>query len=888
MVYARDDINFEEYQDIISIHTKNIEKTAILVKNTKRFILVNLYRPPNSNFNESLVEISLILEKAILSGLPFIVVGDFNIDISIDNYITRKYTDKLQELQCLQIVKQATRISSHKKSIIDHCICNPEFIMEAHVLDFEIADHQPLLINWNQKSDKDSFKTDKYSKINYKKLKENIGVLKLELENLDCNSAFKILHEKITSAVEACRYQVSRKNTPKKPFISEFTVKKGRNVEMLRKKFLRHNTTYNEFRYRSAKREHQSLVRREKDSYYKNKLDNAKGDSGKVWKVINSLLCRDTDKKSSIKRKEVIEHNGTLYKTNNEICNVFNYYYRNIALEIAKQLDSPMHHFDYYLKQSNQPTEQFVMSEVTESDVKKVISSLSNKTSTGPDGLSNKILKSILPNISKELTLCINKSFNENIFPTVLKKTKISPLYKKNDRTKCVNYRPIAQLSPLSKLLEQIAMTQVTEFFDRQNIITSRQFGFREKHSTTHLLLSVKNFIETRQKREHIVLISLDLQKAFDCVNTDKILQSKILYYTKSASFTKWIDSFYTNRTQFTTWEGATSNTIKNHNISIVQGSCMGPRLFNCYINDLPDCTNRLFSILFADDSNFILSHSDPEILEEIVNNQLSIVKDYFDSNELSISIPKTTYLYFCPKNRKRKKLNIRIGNNELKENEEIVFLGITIDNRLSFQGHFEKVYEKAKKGLNGLIIARNRLNLKSKQTIYFSLIHSHFTYGALIWLSSLKMKQINALKSIQKKAIRAIHGLKYNAHTSSFFKESKITKIENLFEKESLVLTYKYLNWCLPKETMKLFDDSLQKGPIQTRSTSKSNLVINKNLTKGNLMFNIIENWNRCAMSLKEVKKIKDFKMKILEKQNEVEVCQKKNCYVCSSNQHD
>lgn len=98
-------------------------------------------------------------------------------------------------------------------------------------------------------------------------------------------------------------------------------------------------------------------------------------------------------------------------------------------------------------------------------------------------------------------------------------------------------------------------------------------------------------------------------------------------------------------------------------------------------------------------------------------------------------------------------------------------------------------------------------------------------------------------------------------------------------------MLTYKYLNWCLPKETIKLFDDSLQKGPIQTRSTSKSNLIINKNLTKGNLMFDTIENWNRCAMSLREVKKIKDFKMKILEKQNEVEVCQKMDCYVCSSN---
>ena len=97
--------------------------------------------------------------------------------------------------------------------------------------------------------------------------------------------------------------------------------------------------------------------------------------------------------------------------------------------------------------------------------------------------------------------------------------------------------------------------------------------------------------------------------------------------------------------------------------------------------------------------------------------------------------------------------------------------------------------------------------------------------------------------------------------------------------------MTYKYLNLSLPEETIKLFDDSLQKGPIQTRSTSKSNLIIKRNLTKGNLTYDIISNWNGCAMSLREVKKIKDFKMKILEKQNEVEVCHRKDCYVCSSN---
>ena len=102
----------------------------------------------------------------------------------------------------------------------------------------------------------------------------------------------------------------------------------------------------------------------------------------------------------------------------------------------------------------------------------------------------------------------------------------------------------------------------------------------------------------------------------------------------------------------------------------------------------------------------------------------------------LTLLFAKTTYLYLCPKNQKREKLNIKLGEVELYESAQIKFLGIEIDNRLSFKGHFEKVYEKVKKGLNGLILTKNKLNLQSKLNIYHSLIHSHFNYGAIIWAS--------------------------------------------------------------------------------------------------------------------------------------------------------
>ena len=121
---------------------------------------------------------------------------------------------------------------------------------------------------------------------------------------------------------------------------------------MLRKKFLRINTSFNEYRYKASKREHQRLVRRDKNSYYKNKLDQSKGDSGKIWRLINEILCRDTDKRGTIKRKDTIEYNGKIHNTSKEISNCFNEYYCNIGIKIAKDLKKTCLYFWSLFEQS--------------------------------------------------------------------------------------------------------------------------------------------------------------------------------------------------------------------------------------------------------------------------------------------------------------------------------------------------------------------------------------------------------------------------------------------------------------------------------------------------------------------------------------------------------
>ena len=321
---------------------------------------------------------------------------------------------------------------------------------------------------------------------------------------------------------------------------------------------------------------------------------------------------------------------------------------------MSKQLPEPINNSDYYLKKSKQPLDEITINEITETELHRLVLKLPNKLSLGPDGLSNKMLKAIIktPLVLKNLTKCINKSIQESIFPNCLKTAEITPIFKSGDKTVASNYRPIAQLSPISKIYECSVMNQQ---FERENVIASTQFGFRESHSTWQPLLLTKTYIEKEIKaKNHVILISCDLAKAFDTCKTDGLLQNKVKYYCKGKKPSSWINSYYEHRKQYTGWNSEKSSVKENFPISIVQGSSLGPRMFNVYLNDIVSCS-KFFKVMFADDTNFLLSMKNCKELETVANEELQIINDYFISNGLTISVKKH-HIYTLVQKVKRKK----------------------------------------------------------------------------------------------------------------------------------------------------------------------------------------------------------------------------------------
>ena len=112
--YIRQDINYQECKEINTIVTISIEKVAVITENSKKCIVIDIYRPPKPNYAESQIELEKILEAATKTGIPFTLIGDLNVDLLMDNYIARKYIDLLQTYNCIQTVIHPTTISAYK------------------------------------------------------------------------------------------------------------------------------------------------------------------------------------------------------------------------------------------------------------------------------------------------------------------------------------------------------------------------------------------------------------------------------------------------------------------------------------------------------------------------------------------------------------------------------------------------------------------------------------------------------------------------------------------------------------------------------------------------------------------------------------------------------
>ena len=436
------------------------------------------------------------------------------------------------------------------------------------------------------------------------------------------------------------------------------------------------------------------------------------------------------------------------------------------------------------------------------------------KMSSGPDKISSRLLKDIFPIIAVPLRHVFNLSLQTGYIPVEFKIAKVVPIFKSGDVHSFTNYRPISLLSSLSKVLEKVVARQVVRYLNANKILYGHQYGFRSGHSTTFPVIHFLNNIymaSNSSEPEYSIGIFLDLKKAFDTVD-HKILLCKMKHYGFRGTAYNWFHSYLTGRKQYVCINGVDSEK-RNLTCGIPQGSVLGPLLFILYINDLHRATSFL-TYLFADDTSFQMSSPSLNNLILMSNAELEKVAKWFASNKLTVSIPKSKYMIFTPRNNMNittEGLQIEIGNQPIERigfdmpDKYFKFLGHFLDDKLSWEFHIRNIQGKISAGNFALARVKNTLPTSIKIMLYNSLIKSHLEYGILAW-GGVSQGKLNRLLNIQKKAIRNVSGKSKLAHCDPLFHAHKVLKVQDIYRYSCAIFMYKYKGNMLPESFNNMF----------------------------------------------------------------------------------
>ena len=386
------------------------------------------------------------------------------------------------------------------------------------------------------------------------------------------------------------------------------------------------------------------------------------------------------------------------------------------------------------------------------------------------------------------LNICIAEGY----FPEELKTGCITPIYKNGPKNDVKNYRPVCSLSPFSKILERIIYNRMIEFIDQNKILSLNQFSFRKGFSTESAIIQFINNIHDGLHHKHnTVAIFMDLSKAFDVLDHN-ILYTKLEHYGFRGKILELLKSFISNRKYFVSVNGSTSET-KTVNIGVPQGSTLGPLLFLLYVNDMSNSSSILNFTQFADDTT--ITHSGPnlELLTKEIEQELSKVLDWLLANKLIINLTKTHSMLFTNK-RVDRKIIIKANNTNLEQKTECKFLGVIVDDGITWKSHINHISSKITKTLAILRLLKYTFPKHISKTLYMSLIQPYLNHCNTIWGATDKTI-IEPLFRLQKKAIRLVNRAHYLEHTKPIFVSMKILTVYQLHDLNCLAFIYKCLN---------------------------------------------------------------------------------------------
>lgn len=795
-IWSREDVavsslDLSDYND-----EKNIEICGLKFNTSCGGIyLFVCYRSPSGDVEKFTSSLERVLHDFFSTTYTIILAGDFNFNFASNSRQVQLLRDVLFSFNLQEYIYIPTRVQSTSATVIDNIFSNPTSIGSVCVMDNTISDHRalfaslPVLMSLGNTSEYVYYKRD-YNEPNVTKFARMLDNISWDdLYKLDCiDYAFNYFFAAFMDCFHACFPLNMYKTRRGKSWVTSEVKRSSANVRdlyMLQREY----PILKDF-YLQHKNKHIQLLEKTKHDHYTNKINGSSNQIKTGWDVINELSGNFRERENI-----VLSNNDKLVDEPSKVAEIFNRHF----IESVDNIISRIPNNNHVCTNNISATSSMCVMPYHEFEVKNLFRKIKNKTSAGPDEVPCSLIKNVSESLIKPITFLINLSFHLGKFPASLKSASVIPLHKKGSKLDVTNYRPLSISSSFSKLFEYAMLDRLISYIDKHSILANQQHGYRVNRSTiTAIHAFFDRVIEDLDSNKFSVGIFCDLSRAFDCVDHDSLL-TKLQGYGIRGVAVRWFESYLSNRVQFVkiNYKNKSNNSINSVRSSslpvlrgVPQGSVLGPVLFLLYVDDITRYLSNYNLFMYADDTSALISGCNVAEVETQSNILLKNMNIWFNNNELYLNNYKTKFLVFhSAQNKKPFALNINSNNQEIDRVSEITFLGITMDETLSWNTHCQKMVNKLNSICYQIRNLRHFIDFGSLLSFYFANVQSRLSYGITVWGSSAASRNVFLA---QKRIIRCMGTLSPRQSCKSLFKEWNILTMPSIYIYELLIYIYK------------------------------------------------------------------------------------------------